>query len=864
MADRPSQQPPNWILSFFRWFCKPEYLEDIEGDLLERFNQRVTTDGLRRARWDFSKDVIQLFRPGLIRSFHFFQSTNHRNMLRHNLILTFRNYQRYKSTFLINLVGLSGGLACVLLIYLWVKDELNVDKFHANDTQLYQVMKHRTQSGQTITSTWLPGLTAQTLREELPEVEYAAATFDLDHYTLSVGDKDVQAIGQYVGEDFFKMFTYPLVYGDPSQVMANRNSIVISKSLANRLFNTTENVVGKIVEWQHEEQYQVTGVFEDVPRQSSMKFDFVLPFDIILEDYEWATNWRTSWPESYLQLKPGADAKLLNHKVADLINRKTEGEVTHVTLFVATYTDNYLFGNYENGKQAGGRIEYVRLFSLVAIFILVIACINFMNLSTARASRRLKEVGIKKAIGAGQSSLVVQYLGESTLLAGMSLLVAVVLVKLLLPQFNLITGKQIPLFFDVPLVLSFLSITLITGLVAGSYPALYLSAFDPAKVLKGTLNKSLGELWARKGLVILQFTLSIVLITSVLIVYKQIEFVQNKNLGYNIENILIFDRISWEEGNLETFLAEIKKIPGVTGASSLGHNMTGHNWSTYGIQWPGKDPDDRTEFEMMPVNYEMLELLGIEMKEGREFSSVFSTDSTKIIFNEAAIEHMGFTDPVGEEVVWGNGNLQILGIAKNFHFESLHEKVKPTMFWLSPPRTMYLVVKIEGGMEQSVIKQLTGLHETFYPGFPFDYKFMDQEYQALYAAEQRVSILSRYFAALAIMISCLGLSGLVAFTAERRLKEIGIRKTLGASATSIIGLLSGDFTKMVLVAIVVALPISYLAARQWLENFAFHIDLQWWYFGGVGLLGLFIAWLTLGLQTFKAAQINPVDTLRNE
>jgi ABC-type antimicrobial peptide transport system permease subunit len=592
-----------------------------------------------------------------------------------------------------------------------------------------------------------------------------------------------------------------------------------------------------------------------------MQFDFVLPFRIYMEDAGWATRWRTSWPLTYALLKPGADVDQLNEKMADLIERKTNGEITHRILFAAPYAKTYLFGNYENGQQAGGRIEYVRLFSVIAVFILIIACINFMNLSTAKASRRLKEVGIKKAVGAGRSALIFQYLGESTLMAMLSLVVAIGLVLLLLPQFNQITGKQLYLPIDASLILSFLSITLVTGLVAGSYPALYLSGFNPVKVLKGKVNKSVGELWVRKGLVILQFTLSTILIVSVFVVYKQIEFVQNKHLGYDKDNILYFKRLG---GNLETFLSEIRKVPGVLGASSIGHDMTGHIASTYGVHWPGKDPNDRTEFEMMAVGYEMLELLGIEMKEGRRFSPDFATDTAKVIFNEAAIEHMGITDPIGKVVKLWEEDREIVGVVKDFNFESLHKEVKPVVLWLEPQRTWSIAVKIEAGKEQEAIDQLQQLSQMLHPGFPFDFKFLDQEYQAQYVAEQRVSTLSRYFAGIAILISCLGLFGLAAFTAERRVKEIGIRKILGATNVGIVGLLSGDLTKMVLLAIVIAIPVSYFIGLKWLETFAYRIDLEWWYFTGAGLTVLFIAWLTVGAQTVKAARINPSECLRNE
>ena len=518
----------------------------------------------------------------------------------------------------------------------------------------------------------------------------------------------------------------------------------------------------------------------------------------------------------------------------------------------------------ENGVQQGGRIEYVRLFSIIAIFILIIACINFMNLSTAQASRRMKEVGIKKSVGAGRKALIFQYLAESVLVTILSLFMAIIIVTLLLPQFNGITGKQLTLNFDLNLILPVLGITLITGLFAGSYPAVYLSGFNPVMILKGKLNSSFGELWVRKRLVVFQFALSVILIVGVLVVYKQIEFVQTKNLGYDNNNIICLPLEGKIAENLETSLSEIKNIPGIVNASSTLHTLMGTYSTTSSLNWTGKTPEGDISFEDIEVNYDMIETLGIEIIAGRSFSRNFSNEETRIIFNETAIATMGLQDPVGKVVELFGQNREIIGVVKDFHFESLHNDIKPLFFILNPNAARIITAKIQAGRERETIERLQKFYEAYNPGFPLEYTFLDEEYQAQYASEQRVSTLSRYFAGLAIIISCLGLFGLAAFTAQRRLKEIGIRKILGSTDFGVVRLLSGDFTKIVLIAIVIALPVSYLIARKWLNEFAFRIDLEWWYFITAGLIALLIAWFTVGLQTVRAARMNPVQSLKEE
>ncbi len=784
-------------------------------------------------------------------------------MFRHNFLLAFRNFKRFKGTFFVNLIGLSTGLACTLLIYLWAQDELQKDNFFENDNRLFQVMENRVQAHGIWTAQSTSGVTAESLVKDMPEVEYAAHASWVDESTLSIGEKDVRAKGHYVGTDYFNIFSYEILQGDKGKILADKNAIVISEELALRLFNTTENVIGRSVIHQHDHEYIISGIMK-VPSNSSLQFDFALSMerfkDIIGDNF----NWGSTGPFCYILLKPGTDADQFNKKIADYVKVKTNNEVTHRTMFVRSYSKAYLYGKYENGVVVGGRITYVKLFSIIAVFILVIACINFMNLSTAKASKRIKEIGIKKAIGAQRKALVSQYLGESLLLTFVSLGIAVVLVQLLLPQFNQITEKYLALSWDLNLATSFLGIALVTGILSGSYPALYLSHFSPASVLKGRINTSFGELWTRKGLVVFQFTLSVIFIVSVLVIYKQIEFVQNKSLGYGKDNIILFGLEGKANENRETFLSEVRKVPGVLSASTIAHRLTGHQSGTYGIAWQGKNPDDKTEFENVAVDFDMIETLGIEVVDGRSFSRNFSSDSAAIIFNEAAIAFMGMKEPLGKTVkLWGEDR-QIIGVVKNFHFESLHKQVGPQFFRLEPNATYVCMAKIEAGKEKETIDRLQAFYQKFNPEFLLDFKFLDEQYRSQYAAEQKISVLSRYFAGLAVLISCLGLLGLAAFSAERRLKEIGIRKALGASVSGIVYLLTSDFTKIVFIAIIIALPVSYFVAASWLENFAFRIPLGAGYFIGAGIIALVIAGLTVGTQALKAANVNPSKCLRDE
>lgn len=746
-----------------------------------------------------------------------------------------------------------------------------MDKFHAKSNRLYQMMENeKTEAGINTTENTV-GVLGETLLAEMPEVEDAVAVspsyWIAQSKLFSKNNTKIAAAGIFAGQDYFKIFSYPLASGHINQVLKGKNSIVVSTQMAMRLFHTTD-VLGREVVWDNadmegENHALISGVFKDLPSGSSVQFDFVVSMDLLLlSPSSPFVKWSNHGPNTFVVLKKNANVDSFNSKVKRLMKSKGENQRE---LFTRPYTDAYLHNKYENGKQAGGRIEYVKLFSLIAIFILVIACVNFMNLATARAAIRMKEVGIKKVMGASRASLIMQYMGESLLLTFLSLFVSLLLVELLLPQFNGITGKHLLLHFDWKLVLTLSVIVVFTGLLSGSYPALYLSGFNPAAALKGKLMHKPGEIWTRKGLVVFQFTLSVMLIVAVLVVYKQIEFVQHGNVGYKKDNVLYFEPEGKLKNNAGAFVSVLKKLPGVVNAASMNKRFIGDLKSTQGyFNWEGRDQKQVIAFQNAGVNSGLIETMGMEMISGRSFSSKFGSDSTKVIFNEAGIKIMGLKNPIGKIFnLWGK-DLQIIGVVKNVHFESMHEIVKPMFFLFDDQHTNRIMVKIKAGAEKETIAGLQQVYKDFNAGAAFDYRFLDEDFQEQYVAENRVSLLSRYFATLAVIISCLGLFGLASFTAERKLKEIGIRKVLGASEWGIIYSLSKDFIKPVLIAILIALPLSYVLTKQWLDSFAYRIDLQLWYFAGAGFLALLISWITVSMQAVKAGMKNPIDCLRDE
>jgi len=792
-------------------------------------------------------------------------------MFKNYFKIAWRNFIKDKAFSAINISGLALGLACSLLIMLWVQDERSVDGFHANGKHLYQVYERQYYDGKVEASYLTQGLLAEELKRNVPEVQYASA---MDYAapvgtanTFEAGDKFNKMKGFFAGADFFSMFSYPLLQGTTKTALDAPGSIAISRRMAENFFGSPAKAIGKTIRFENKEDLQITAVFENIPANSSQQFDFLRSWTDYVKQNAWVHNWGSTAPSAFVQLKAEADPVKVESKIKDFIyNYTAKDKSAVIELGLQSYPEKYLHSTFKNGQVDGGRIDYVNLFTLVAIFILLIACINFMNLATARSAERAKEVGLRKVIGALRSSLIVQFTGEAMLLTFFAIIIAVILAAIFLPAFNSLTGKQLILPVSQPVFwASLIVLLIITGFTAGSYPALFLSSLKPVKVLKGSLKFSRSATFFRQGLVVFQFTLSIILIVGMIVIYRQMNYIQTKNLGYDRDN-LVYIPI---EGELikkyDVFKNEVAKISGIADVSKMRNSPTVIEHHANGITWSGKDPNLTVSFADGVVGYDFVKTMKLQLKEGRDFSKDFGTDSTSFMVNETAAERMGYKNAVGQSVTWGRRQGKIIGVIKDFHFNSLHEAIDPLIVRLDENWTWgTILIRTKAGKTKEAIAGLEKLCKGINPNFPFTYQFSDQEFARLYNSEQMVSKLSNYFAFLAVLISCLGLFGLATFTAAQRTKEIGVRKVLGASVLNIVTLFSGNFLKLIAIAILIAFPVAWFAINQWLQNFAYKINIEWWVFVMAGTITICIALLTVSYQSIKAAIANPVKSLRTE
>jgi len=787
-------------------------------------------------------------------------------MIRNYFKTAWRNLLHNKTFSLINIFGLALGMTCSLVIMLWLKDELKMDRFHANDKRLYRVMENQFYSGNTSTFESTPGILAENIVKDIPDIQMASQILWEEEVLFTAGDKYDKEKGRFVEKDFLRMFSFKLLKGDPATALARPDAVVISKKLADKYFKG-QDPVGKMIRVDNKDNVMVTGILDEIPQSSSLKFDFLMSFEQWRKNNNWAKEWGNNGPRCAVLLVPNASLANVNAKIKNYI--KTKNKDSNVELFLQNYGESYLYSDWDNGKQTGGRIEYVRIFTFVAIIILLIACINFMNLATARSLRRAREIGVRKVVGAGKRQLISQFIGESLFVSFLAVCLSLVIVALLLPSFNTLTQKHLAIdLADPSFLLIILGLTLVTGIISGSYPALFMSSLKPIVILKGILKFKPSATYFRKGLVVFQFFLSIFLILGMIVIYRQIDYIHNKNLGFAKEDLLYMPL----EGDLSktflTFKQELLKQPGIKSVTSAQSSPLEVGSSTQGVRWPGKDTTKLILFSNNPITYDYIRTMGIQLIQGRDFSPEYGLDSMNYLVNEAAARKIGYKDPVGKELtMWGDKGT-IIGLMKDYHHNSLHVPIEPLILRLHKKSWgAYwgnVIIRTEKGKTKQAIAGMEKLYKQFNPGFPFKYYFTDDEIAKNYRSELTVSKLSRYFAFLAIFISCLGLFGLVTFTAEQKTKEIGIRKVLGASVTGIVQMLSKDFLILVLIAAVIAFPVAWWAMHRWLNDFAYRVNIGWWIFPVAGVIAILIALLTISFQSIKAAIANPVKSLRTE
>lgn len=789
-------------------------------------------------------------------------------MIKNYLKTALRNLWKNKTYSFLNIFGLAVGITCAGLIFLWVEDELNYDHNNSKRDQLYQVMENQTYEGKTHTWEATPGLLGPAMKDELPGINNTCR-FTWDQYTLfSLGEKAIYERGYYADSSVFSMFTLPFVQGKKENAFAQLHSIVISEKMAKKFFGNDKNIIGKTLKVNNKEEYVISGVIKDIPENSTLKFDWLSPFKIYFEKNNWLLQWGNNGIQTFTELDKKTDVQRLNEKLNGFI--KSKDTTAEAKPFLFCMNDWRLHSQFEEGKQTGGRIQFVRMFSVIAWIILLIASINFMNLATARSEKRAREVGVRKVLGAGKKTLIGQFIGEAMFMSFLSLLCAVLIMIFVLPAFNSLVEKHLSLGLGIPLhIFSLLFIGLMCGLIAGSYPAFYLSSFNPIWVFKGLRLKGSTAVYIRKGLVILQFTVSIILIIGTIIIYQQIQHVKNRELGYDKANLIQMGLKGDMKKNYSVIKQELLSTGYVENCALSNLNMLYMGSSTTDFRWEGKDPAKKVLITQDFVSPEYISTAGLKIKQGRDFYPVARTDSSGVIINEALANMIG-KDPVGKILFQDTSATKgishtIVGVVKDFIYGDMYAKSDPIAFLPYPEfyGYMYLRLKPQINMEQAISKIENTLKKNN-PGYPFDYIFVDDEFNLQFKSEMLIGKLSQVFALLAIIISCLGLFGLAAYTAERRTKEIGIRKVLGASVTGITGLLSKDFLLLVFISAIIAFPVAWWVMHNWLQSYAYRITINWWVFIIAGILALFIALITISFQSIKAAIANPVKSLRTE
>lgn len=854
--------PPKFFLRFFRWYCHPRLRDHIEGDLIEVYRKRRRKKTKQRADIKFILDVLLLFRPGIIKPVKGLKNLNESSMYKSYFRIGWRNMLKNRAHTSINIIGLAAGMSVALLIGLWVWDELSFDSYFENRNQLAQVMVNQTNEGIVYT-----GTTVQMPLGEALQSGYAGdiKALSLASYNigciLSNGETRVRGKAMWVQSDFPQMFTLKILSGNPNS-LKDPSSILISSSLAKSLYGE-EDPINKTLRIDAGLDMVVGGIYADLPNNTTFhETQLLLPWENENNWLKSQTDWSNHNGQLFVQLDDNADINIVNEKIKGVptphILQWKEEAVLH------PFTKLHLYDKFENGKASGGRIEYVWLFGIIGVFVLLLACINFMNLSTARSEKRAKEVGVRKAIGSERSQLVGQFLFEALLVTGVALVLSLVIVQITLPIFNVLAEKTMTIPWDLPafwaLIIGF---TLFTGLASGSYPAFYLSSFRAIKVLKGSIRVGRLAVLPRKVLVVVQFTVSITLVIATIVVFRQIEHAKNRMPGFARDGLITIGIDTQElRKNLDVVKNELLQ-KGLAENVALSSQSPAHFGNNNGINWRGKDPDFVIFFRNVGITADFGKTVGWTIQQGRDFSTS-PADSSAMIINKNAAKVMAFENPIGEVVEFRGKKYTIIGVTEDMITQSPYEPPQPS-FFTTDDWTGLIVLRLNSAM--AVPDAMAGMEQIFKkynPQSPFEFNFVDEAYSRKYSAEERIGKLAALFAMLAVMISCLGLFGIASFVAEQRTKEIGIRKVVGASVFNLWKMLLQDFILLIGISCVIAVPLAYYFMNNWLQNYQYHTNISWWVLAGTCVGSVVVTLFTVSYQAIIAALMNPVKSLRSE
>jgi len=789
-------------------------------------------------------------------------------MFRNYLRIAIRNLWKNKGYSFINIFGLAVGMAVALLIGLWVQYETGYDSFHSNKANIGMVMKNTFFNNQKNSQNGVMLPLYDELKTSYPQVKRATRLDWGSGHSLVWDDQKLNRRGHFADPDFLKMFSFPLLKGNASRALTDPYSIVLTKSLATTIFGDTDPI-GRSITIDNEYNVVVTGIAKDIPKNSTLQFDYLMPYELNILKSDFVRGAKPQWQNNFLQnfveLKDGVSMSAFSQQISTIVQQKTNDK-TEGTLFLHPMEKWHLYSSFKDWINVGGAIDYVRLFAIIGLLVLVIACINFMNLSTARSEKRAKEVGIRKAVGSGRKQLIVQFLGESLLTTFIAFILSLGIAKLSLPLLENIGFQDITFNFgNFSLLLIAFAGCIITGLLAGSYPALYLSGFTPVKVLKGTFKVGKSANVPRKILVVTQFTFSIVLVIGTIIVYQQIQHARNRPLGYNPDNLINFSLSADLQKNYDVLKRDLLATGYVTAVSKSSSPMTGvyNQWGNF--SWTGKDPNSKPSFSAIMVDLDYDKTSGIKLKEGRFFSKQFATDSNAVVLNEAAVQLMGLRNPLGQSIKYQDQNMTVIGVTENVVMQDPFSPVMPAIMMFRPYFRTQSFIRLAAGTDISkALAAIQPIMEKNSPAFPFDYRFTDEEFDKKFSKERQLGQLSAIFAVLTIFISCLGLFGLAAFMAERRTKEIGVRKVLGSSVSQLWLLLSKDFIGLVMISCAIASPLSYFSLERWIEQYEYHIAISPLVFVAAATIAIIITLMTISFQAIKAATANPVHSLRTE